>query len=123
LEESVNYARERKAFGSAIGNFQAVQFLLADMAKDIEASRLLTWQSAWMVDKGIRASKYSSIAKCFATDAAMKITTDAVQVFGGNGYTREYPVEKLMRDAKLMQIYEGTNQIQRLVIARELLSE
>jgi acyl-CoA dehydrogenase len=123
LEESVNYARERKAFGSPIGDFQAVQFLLADMAKDIEASRLLTWQSAWMVDKGIRASKYSSIAKAFATDAAMRITTDAVQVFGGNGYTREYPVEKLMRDAKLMQIYEGTNQVQRLVIARELLSE
>ena len=123
LEESVNYARERKAFGSRIGDFQAVQFLLADMAKDIEAARLLTRQSAWMVDKGIRASKYSSIAKCFATDVAMRITTDAVQVFGGNGYTREYPVEKLMRDAKLMQIYEGTNQVQRLVIARELLSE
>ena len=123
LEESVNYARERKAFGSRIGDFQAIQFLLADMAKDIEAARLLTWQSAWMVDKGIRASKYSSIAKCFATDAAMRITTDAVQVFGGNGYTREYPVEKLMRDAKLMQIYEGTNQVQRLVIARELLGE
>ncbi len=123
LDESVNYARERKAFGSRIGDFQAIQFILADMAKDIEASRLLTRQSAWMVDKGIRASKYSSVAKCFATDAAMRITTDAVQVFGGNGYTREYPVEKLMRDAKLMQIYEGTNQVQRLVIARELLSE
>jgi len=123
MEESVNYARERKAFGEVIGSFQAIQFILADMAKDIEASRLLTWQSAWMVDKGIRASKNSSFAKCFATDAAMRITTDAVQVFGGNGYTREYPVEKLMRDAKLMQIYEGTNQVQRLVIARELLSE
>ncbi len=123
MEESVNYARERKAFGSRIGDFQAIQFILADMAKDIEAARLLTWQSAWMVDQGIRASKYSSIAKCFATDAAMRITTDAVQVFGGNGYTREYPVEKLMRDAKLMQIYEGTNQVQRLVIARELLNE
>ncbi len=123
LDESVNYARERKAFGPRIGDFQAIQFILADMAKDIEASRLLTRQSAWMVDKGIRASKYSSVAKCFATDAAMRITTDAVQIFGGNGYTREYPVEKLMRDAKLMQIYEGTNQVQRLVIARELLSE
>ncbi len=121
LEESVNYARERKAFGVAIAEFQAVQFMLADMAKDIEASRLLTAQSAWMVDQGLRASKYSSFAKCFATDTAMRVTTDAVQVFGGNGYTREYPVEKLMRDAKLMQIYEGTNQIQRLVIARELL--
>ena len=121
LDESAAYAKERKAFGAPIGNFQAVQFMLADMAKDLEAARLLTYQSAWMVDQGIRASKYSSFAKCFATDAAMRIATDAVQVFGGNGYTKEYPVEKLMRDAKLMQIYEGTNQIQRLVIARDLL--
>ena len=113
--------QERKAFGFPIGGFQAVQFMLADMAKDIEAARLLTLQSAWMVDQGLRASKHSSFAKCFATDAAMRVTTDAVQIFGGNGYTKEYPVEKLMRDAKLMQIYEGTNQIQRLVIARELL--
>jgi acyl-CoA dehydrogenase len=123
MEESLAYAKERKAFGFPIGSFQAVQFMLADMAKDIEAARLLTLQSAWMVDRGLRASKHSSFAKCFATDAAMRITTDAVQVFGGNGYTREYPVEKLMRDAKLMQIYEGTNQIQRLVIARELFKE
>jgi acyl-CoA dehydrogenase len=121
LEESVQYARERKAFGQPIGGFQAVQFMLADMAKEIEASRLLTMHSAWMIDAGMRASKHSSIAKCFATDAAMRITTDAVQIFGGTGYSKEYPVEKLMRDAKLMQIYEGTNQVQRLVIARELL--
>jgi acyl-CoA dehydrogenase len=121
LDESVAYATERKAFGQPIAGFQAVQFMLADMAKDIEAARLLTMQSAWMVDQGTRASKHSSIAKCFATDMAMRVTTDAVQVFGGNGYTKEYPVEKLMRDAKLMQIYEGTNQVQRLVIARELL--
>jgi acyl-CoA dehydrogenase len=121
LEESVQYARERKAFGQPIGGFQAVQFMLADMAKEIEASRLLTMHSAWMIDEGMRASKNSSIAKCFATDAAMRITTDAVQIFGGTGYSKEYPVEKLMRDAKLMQIYEGTNQVQRLVIARELL--
>jgi acyl-CoA dehydrogenase len=120
LDESTAYALERKAFGSPIGDFQAVQFMLADMAKDIEAARLLTFQSAWMIDQGRRAAKNSSIAKCFATDAAMKASIDAVQVFGGNGYTKEYPVEKLMRDAKLMQIYEGTNQIQRLVIAREL---
>jgi acyl-CoA dehydrogenase len=120
LDESTAYALERKAFGSSIGNFQAVQFMLADMAKEIEAARLLTYQSAWMVDQGRRAAKHSSIAKCFATDAAMKISVDAVQIFGGNGYTKEYPVEKLMRDAKLLQIYEGTNQIQRLVIAREL---
>jgi acyl-CoA dehydrogenase len=123
LEESVKYAKERKAFGFPIAGFQAVQFMLADMAKDIEAARLLTQQSAWMIDRGLRASKHSSFAKCFATDMAMRVTTDAVQVFGGNGYTKEYPVEKLMRDAKLMQIYEGTNQIQRLVIARELLKE
>jgi acyl-CoA dehydrogenase len=121
LDESIAYARERSAFGSPIGEFQAVQFMLADMAKEIEASRLLTHKSAWMVDQGQRASKHSSIAKCFATDVAMRVTVDAVQIFGGNGYTKEYPVEKLMRDAKLMQIYEGTNQIQRLVIARELL--
>ncbi len=121
LDECLAYAQERKAFGFPIGSFQAVQFMLADMAKGIEAARLLTYQSAWMVDQGMRASKQSSFAKCFATDMAMQATTDAVQIFGGNGYTKEYPVEKLMRDAKLMQIYEGTNQIQRLVIARELL--
>ena len=123
LDESLAYAKERKAFGFPIAGFQAVQFMLADMAKDIEAGRLLTMQSAWMVDQGLRAAKVSSFAKCFATDSAMRATTDAVQIFGGNGYTKEYPVEKLMRDAKLMQIYEGTNQIQRLVIARELLKE
>ena len=122
LEESLDYARERQAFGTPIAEFQAVQFMLADMAKDIEASRLLTLQCAWMIDQGLPASKQSSMAKCFSTDAAMKATVDAVQIFGGNGYTRDYPVEKLMRDAKLMQIYEGTNQIQRVVIARELLS-
>ena len=120
LEESLAYAAERKAFGQPIGEFQAVQFMLADMAKDIEAGRLLTHQSAWMLDAGRPASKQSSMAKCFATDSAMRATVDAVQIFGGNGYTKEYPVEKLMRDAKLMQIYEGTNQIQRIVIAREL---
>ena len=123
LDESTAYAKDRKAFGNPIGDYQAIQFLLADMAKDIEAARLLTFQSGWMLDQGANASKYSSIAKCFATDACMKITTDAVQVHGGNGYTKEYPVEKLMRDAKLMQIYEGTNQIQRVVIARQLLNQ
>jgi len=120
LEESLAYAAERKAFGQPIGEFQAVQFMLADMAKDLEAGRLLTYQCAWLLDQGRPASKQSSMAKCFATDSAMRATTDAVQIFGGNGYTKEYPVEKLMRDAKLMQIYEGTNQIQRIVIAREL---
>ena len=123
LEESLAYAAERKAFGQPIGEFQAVQFMLADMAKDIEAGRLLTHQSAWMLDQGRPASKQSAMAKCFATDSAMRATVDAVQIFGGNGYTKEYPVEKLMRDAKLMQIYEGTNQIKRIVIARELSRE
>jgi acyl-CoA dehydrogenase len=121
LDESIAYAKQRKAFGGPISGFQAVQFLLADMAKDLEAARLLTYQSAWALDQGAPASKLSSFAKCFATDTAMRAATDAVQIFGGNGYTKEYPVEKLMRDAKLMQIYEGTNQIQRVVIARELL--
>jgi acyl-CoA dehydrogenase len=123
LDECLAYARERKAFGAPIGSFQAVQFMLADIAKDVEASRLLTQQCSWMVDQGMPAAKWSSMAKCFATDSAMKATTDAVQIFGGNGYTKDYPVEKLMRDAKLMQIYEGTNQIQRVVIARELMKE
>ena len=121
LDKAVAYSQERKQFGRPVSAFQGVQFMLADMAKDIEAARLLTMQCAWMIDNGMRASKQSSMAKCFATDAAMKATVDAVQIFGGNGYTKEYPVEKLMRDAKLMQIYEGTNQIQRVVIARELL--
>ena len=122
LEWALRYTSERRQFGHTVMSHQAVQFMLADMAKDIEASRLLTQQSAWMVDQGQHASRQSSIAKCFSTDAAMKATVDAVQIFGGNGYTKEYPVEKLMRDAKLMQIYEGTNQIQRVVIARELLA-
>ncbi len=122
-EHSVRYARERHAFGMPIAMFQAIQFMIADMAKDIEAARLLTYQAAWMIDQGMNASKYSAFAKCFATDAAMRVTTDAVQIFGGYGYSKEYPVEKLMRDAKLLQIYEGTNQIQRMVIAREVFKE
>lgn len=122
LGHAIKYAKERNAFGAPIASFQGIQFMLADMAKDLEASKLLTYQAAWMIDQNRRASKESSFAKCFATDACMKITTDAVQIYGGYGYTKEYPVEKLMRDAKLMQIYEGTNQIQRMVIAKELLS-
>ncbi len=121
MEHSIRYAKERKQFSSPIADFQAVQFMISDMAKDIEAARLLTWQAAWMVDNGIPSTRFSSYAKCFASDVAMRVTIDAVQIFGGYGYTKDYPVEKLMRDAKLMQIYEGTNQIQRLVIAREIL--
>src|SRR5262245_48048236 len=121
-ELSVDYARERVQFGMPIAMNQGVSFLVADMATEVEAARLLTWQAAWMIDQGWgrKATKYSSFAKRFAADTAMKVTTDAVQVFGGYGYIKEYPVEKLMRDAKLFQIYEGTSQIQRLVIAKEI---
>ncbi len=121
-EHSVEYAKERVTFDVPIAMHQGVSFLIADMAAEIEAARLLTWQAAWMLDSGYgrRATLYSSFAKRFAADTAMKVTTDAVQVFGGYGYIKEYPVEKLMRDAKLFQIYEGTSQIQRLVIAKEI---
>ncbi|HSL64749.1 MAG TPA: acyl-CoA dehydrogenase family protein [Gaiellaceae bacterium] len=116
------YAVERVTFDVPIAMHQGVNFLIADMATEIEAARLLVWQAAWMLDSGYgrKATLYSSFAKRFAADTAMKVTTDAVQVFGGYGYIKEYPVEKLMRDAKLFQIYEGTSQIQRLVIAKEL---
>ena len=117
---AVEYARERVQFGQPIAMNQGVNFLIADMAAEIEAARLLTWQAAWLLDQGKRATLQSSFAKRFAADTAMKVTTDAVQIFGGYGYMREYPVEKLMRDAKLFQIYEGTSQIQRLVIAKEI---
>jgi acyl-CoA dehydrogenase len=123
MEHAVKYAKERQAFGQPIAAFQGIQFILADMAAEIEASRLLTYECSWLLDQKLPASMHSSFAKRFATDTAMKVTTDAVQVFGGNGYVKEYPVEKLMRDAKLLQIYEGTNQIQRMVIARELLKQ
>jgi acyl-CoA dehydrogenase len=121
LDESLKYSRQRSAFGQPIANFQAVQFMMADMAVEIEAMRLLTYKAAWLVDIGQSANAVSSYAKLFSADACMKITIDAVQIFGGYGYMKEYPVEKLMRDAKLLQIYEGTSQIQRLVIARDLL--
>jgi acyl-CoA dehydrogenase len=120
LDESLAYAKDRKQFGQNIFKFQSIQHMLADAATDIEAARLLTLQAAWLADEGKKNSLQSSMAKRFSADMAMKVTTDAVQIFGGYGYTKEYPVEKLMRDAKLMQIYEGTSQIQRLVIAREL---
>jgi len=121
-ELAVEYAKERVTFDLPIAMHQGVNFLIADMATEIEAARLLVWQCAWMLDQGYgrKTTLYSSFAKRFAADTAMKVTTDAVQVFGGYGYIKEYPVEKLMRDAKLFQIYEGTSQIQRLVIAREI---
>jgi acyl-CoA dehydrogenase len=123
FEYALDYSKQRKQFGQAISTFQAIQSMLADMATDIDAGRLLTWRSALMLDKGIRASLQSSMGKLFSAEMAMKATTDSVQIFGGYGYTKDYPVEKLMRDAKLMQIYEGTSQIQRLVIAREILEK
>ena len=120
LQHATAYARSREQFGAPIINNQAVAFMLADMATKIEAARLLCWQAAWMADNGMKVSYHSAMAKCFAADTAMEVTTNAVQIFGGYGYMKDYPVEKLMRDAKLLQIYEGTNQIQRLVIARNL---
>ncbi len=120
LEEAVAYAGARIQFGAPLIKQQAIQFKLADMAIKVEAARLLTWQAAWLADNNIRQSKESAMAKCFAGDIAMEVATEAVQILGGNGYSKEYPVEKLMRDAKLMQIYEGTQEIQRLVIAREV---
>ena len=121
LDESLRYAKERHKFGQPIAQFQAIQFMLADMAIEIEAMRLLTYKAAWTIDQGAAASIVSSYAKAFGADHCMRITTDAVQIFGGYGYMSEYPVEKLMRDAKLLQIYEGTSQVQRVVIARNLL--
>ena len=121
LEAAVDYARERKQFGKSISEFQGVQWLLADMAKDIEAARLLVHSAANKIDSGSASTKACSIAKCFAGDTAVARTADAVQVFGGSGYIRGFEVERLYRDAKITQIYEGTNQIQRMIIAREVL--
>ena len=121
MEFAVDYSKERVQFGVPIAMHQAIQFMIADMATKIEASRLLTWKAASLLDNGQRNTLVSSHAKRFAADSAMEVTTDAVQVYGGYGFIKDYPVEKLMRDAKIMQLYEGTAQIQRLVIARETL--
>lgn len=120
LDAAVDYAKEREQFGKPIAHNQGISFKLADMATDIEAARLLTYQAAWLESKGLPYGKQSAMSKLFAGDAAMRITTEAVQVFGGYGYTKDYPVERYMRDAKITQIYEGTNEIQRLVIGRML---
>jgi acyl-CoA dehydrogenase len=121
LEFASEYSKERVQFGVPIAMHQAVAFMIADMATKVEAARLLTWQSGMLLDQGKRNTLASSHAKRFAADTAMENTVDAVQVYGGYGFIKEYPVEKLMRDAKIMQLYEGTSQIQRLVIAKELL--
>jgi acyl-CoA dehydrogenase len=119
-DHAVRYAKERTTFGVPIHKHQSVAFMVADMAMRIEAARLLVWQSAWKIDHGERNTREAAMAKAFAADSAMQVALDAVQVFGGYGFSKEYPVEKLMRDAKVFQIYEGTSQIQRLIIAREI---
>jgi butyryl-CoA dehydrogenase len=121
LEASVAYARERRSFGVPIGQHQMVQWMLADMATAVDAARLLTWRAAWLKDRGHPYGTAASMAKLFASETAMRVATDGVQVHGGYGYIKEYPVERFFRDAKITQIYEGTSQIQRLVIARALL--
>ncbi|KGP74165.1 acyl-CoA dehydrogenase [Pontibacillus yanchengensis] len=123
LDAAVGYAKEREQFGKPIAQNQGISFKLADMATDIESARLLTYQAAWLESEGKPYGKASAMSKLFAGDAAMRITTEAVQVFGGYGYTKDYPVERYMRDAKITQIYEGTNEIQRLVIGRMLTKE
>jgi acyl-CoA dehydrogenase len=120
LDEAVTYANARTTFGKPIRDYQGVGFLLADMKIRYEAAQSLVWKAAWLVDQGRRNTTEAAMAKAFAADAAMQNATDAVQVFGGNGYSKEYPVEKLMRDAKIYQIYEGTTQIQKMIILREL---
>jgi len=118
LEEALNYAKQREQFDKPIVSFQGIQFMLADMATQVEASRALVYATARYIDSGAKdVGKESAMAKLFASDTAMRVTTDAVQIFGGYGYMKEYPVEKMMRDAKITQIYEGTNQIQRWIIA------
>lgn len=124
VDEAVKYTHERRQFGNSISSFQGVQWMLADMATHVEAARAMIYSAARMVDSGAKnIAKVSAMCKLFASDTAMKVTTDAVQLFGGYGYMKEYPVEKLMRDAKITQIYEGTNQIQRSVIASALIKE
>ncbi len=124
MEAAVDYAKTRQQFNQPIIHFQAIQFMLADMATQIEAARALVYQVCRMIDAGSQNySRESAMAKLFASDVAMKVTTDAVQIFGGYGYMKEYPVEKMMRDAKITQIYEGTNQIQRVVIAASVTKE
>lgn len=124
LDEATGYAHQRHQFGQPISSFQGIQFMLADMATQIEAARALIYSAARMIDSGAKdIAKISAMCKMYASDVCMKVTTDSVQIFGGYGYMREYPVEKLMRDAKITQIYEGTNQIQRSIIASHLIKE
>jgi butyryl-CoA dehydrogenase len=123
LEAAVAYAKERRSFGVPIGQHQQIQWMLADMATAVDAARLLTWRAAVQKDRGQPYGVAASMAKLFASETAMRVATDAVQVHGGYGYMKEYPVERFFRDAKITQIYEGTSQIQRLVIGRSLLED
>jgi butyryl-CoA dehydrogenase len=121
MEDALAYAKERKQFGQAISEFQAIQWMLADMATEIDAARLLTWQAAWMKDRKMRHSRESSMAKLYASEAAMRAAVKGIQIHGGYGYVKEYPAERHFRDAKITEIYEGTSEIQRLVISSALL--
>jgi alkylation response protein AidB-like acyl-CoA dehydrogenase len=124
IDASIAYVKQRKQFGKPVADFQGVQFMLADMAMKTEAARQLVYVAAAQAERGANKLGFiSSASKCFASDVAMEVTTDAVQLFGGYGYTRDFPVERMMRDAKITQIYEGTNQIQRVVMARALLND
>jgi alkylation response protein AidB-like acyl-CoA dehydrogenase len=123
FDHALRYSTERQAFGQSIATFQGIQFMLADMAAQIEAARSVMRKAAWLRDRGLPFNMIASMAKLLATDAAMKVTTDAVQIYGGYGTSEDYPVQRLMREAKIGQIVEGTNQIQRMIIARELLKK
>ncbi|MFA4854722.1 MAG: acyl-CoA dehydrogenase family protein, partial [Candidatus Omnitrophota bacterium] len=124
LELAVKYVRERVQFGKSISSFQGIQWMLADMATEVEAARALVYSCARMVDAGVKdVAKESAMAKMYASDVAMKVTVDALQLFGGYGYMKDYPIEKYVRDAKITQIYEGTNQVQRSIIALQLIKE
>ena len=123
LESAIKYSKERRSFGESISNFQGIQFMIADMTTKVEASRLLTWKSATLKSLGQKYTKYSAMAKLYAAETAMWVTTKAIQIHGGNGYTTDFPVERYFRDAKVTEIYEGTSEIQRIVIARQTLNE
>ncbi len=121
LEYAIEYSKTRVQFGKPIASFQATAFKIAQMAMEVEAARLLVWRAAWLMDRGKPCGSESAMAKCFGSDVGMRNALEALQIFGGYGYMRDYPIEKLVRDAKLLQIYEGTNEIQRLVISREVI--
>ena len=123
MEFAIDYAKKRRAFGTKIANFQAIQHKIAEMFQKVETSRLLVWKSAWEADQGSDPTITASIAKFYSTEAALEVADEALQVFGGYGYTKMFPIEKLLRDARLFRIYEGTSEVQRMVIARSVLSQ